>query len=383
MGKYSKFRKRATILRGLNHKKKAQEEAEMAFMMERTARGLATAILMVCLGGVPLFLTVAGMTASAQEPTGAAPGSGVAAAEPEAGPEVVTIGAYLNDVQAIDFKNHNYMVDFYLWFRWKNPEIDPSSTLEFVNHSESWGTIITKAYENPEILPDGQRYQIMHIEGRMSHKFNLRHYPFDRQGITIEMEDAVMDVSGLTFKVERVSANPALRLPGFDYEAPTMQVHDYRYPTNFGDTRVANSDAYSRVRIDLRISRPTVNAIVKNVLPMLLATICASFVFLLHPSLVDTRFQIAIFSIFTIVALQITQGDDLPTIEYLTLLDILYLLSYLYCIAIIGLLVYATKLSRSETRMDAAIKLDRWGGGLLFGAYLIISGAVIFSVVTT
>lgn len=355
----------------------------MAFMMERTARGLATAILMACLAGVPLFLTVAGMTASAQERTGAAPGPGGAAIEPEAGPEVVTIGAYLNDVQAIDLKNHNYMVDFYLWFRWKNPEIDPSSTLEFVNHSESWGTIITKAYENPDVLPDGQRYQVMHIEGRMSHKFNLRHYPFDRQAITIEMEDAVLDVSGLTFEVERVSANPALELPGFDYGAPTMQVHDYRYPTNFGDTRVANRDAYSRVRIDLRIARPTVNAIVKNLLPMLLATICASFVFLIHPSLVDTRFQIAIFSIFTIVALQLTQSDDLPAIEYLTLLDMLYLISYLYCIAIIGVLVYATKLSRNETRMAAAIKVDRWGGGLLFGAYLIISGAVIFSVVTS
>jgi hypothetical protein len=355
----------------------------MTLMMERTARGLATAILMVCLFGLPLLMALAGMTAFAQEQTGAAPGPGVAAAAPEAGPEVVTIGAYLNDVQAIDFKNHNYMVDFYLWFRWKNPEIDPSSTLEFVNHSESWGTVITKVYENPEILPDGQRYQVMHIEGRMSRKFNLRHYPFDRQGITIEMEDAVLDVSGLTFKVERVSVNPALQLPGFDYEAPTMQVHDYRYPTNFGDTRVANSDAYSRVRIDLRISRPTVNAIVKNVLPMLLATICASFVFLIHPSLVDTRFQIAIFSIFTIVALQITQGDDLPTIEYLTLLDILYLLSYLYCIAIIGVLVYSTKLSQDAARMATAVKVDRWGGGLLFGAYLAISGAVIFFVVTT
>ncbi|MBK1717005.1 hypothetical protein [Thiocystis violacea] len=327
----------------------------MAFMMERTARGLATAILMACLGGLPLLMNLAGMTAFAQEQTGAAPDPGVAAAEPEAGPEVVTIGAYLNDVQAIDLKNHNYMVDFYLWFRWKNPEV----------------------------LPDGQCYQVMHIEGRMSHKFNLRHYPFDRQAITIEMEDAVLDVSGLAFKVERVSANPALELPGFDYEAPTMQVHDYRHPTNFGDTRVADSDAYSRVRIDLRISRPTVNAIVKNVLPMLLATICASFVFLLHPSLVDTRFQIAIFSIFTIVALQITQGDDLPTIEYLTLLDILYLLSYLYGIAIIGVLVYSTKLSQDAARMAAAVKVDRWGGGLLFGAYLIISGAVIIFVVTT
>ena len=83
--------------------------------------------------------------------------------------------------------------------------------------------------------------------------------------------------------------------------------------------------------------------------------------FLLHPSLVDSRFQIAIFSIISIVALQITVGEDLPTIEYLTLLDLLYLFAYVYCIAVIGALVYATKLSREEGRMtELAIKVDRW-----------------------
>lgn len=32
-------------------------------------------------------------------------------------PDVVVIGAYLNDVQAFDLKNHNCLVDFHLWFR--------------------------------------------------------------------------------------------------------------------------------------------------------------------------------------------------------------------------------------------------------------------------
>ncbi len=32
-------------------------------------------------------------------------------------PDVLVIGAYLNDVQAFDLKNHNCTVDFRLWFR--------------------------------------------------------------------------------------------------------------------------------------------------------------------------------------------------------------------------------------------------------------------------
>ncbi len=313
---------------------------------------------------VSAWLALAGFPGAAQE-------------QADSGPEIVTIGAYLNDVQSIDLRNHNYLVDFYLWFRGTNPEIDPSNTMEFVNHSESWGTIITKSTEEPEVLADGQFYQSMHVQGRMSRKLDLRNYPFDRQNIVIDIEDAVFDTAGLKYEIDSIGVNPALKLPGFQFEPPIMRAADYTHPTNFGDPRLTEGGTYSRVTIDMPIARPTINAIVKNVLPVLLTTICASFVFLLHPSLVDSRFQIAIFSIISIVALQITVGEDLPTIEYLTLLDTLYLLAYGYTIAVIGALVYATKLVREESGASAAIRVDRMGGGLLFGAYLIASGVAI------
>jgi len=292
-------------------------------------------------------------------------------------PDIVKIGAYLNDVQAIDLRAHNYLVDFYLWFLWKNPSIDPSNTLEFVNHSESWGTIVTKAYETPEILPDGSLYQALHIQGRMSRKMDLRDYPFDRQVIAIEMEDAVGTASELQYEIDLVSANPRLKLPGFQYEELTMNAFTYRHPTTFGDPRLNDGGLYSRVSIDLPIVRPSVNAMVKNLLPILLTVICCSFVFMLDPSLVDSRFQIAIFSLISIVALQITVAADLPTIEYLTLLDELYILAYLYCITVIGFLVYSTKLSRTSGGMEEAIRFDRKGGLALFLIYLLLCGGAI------
>lgn len=157
-----------------------------------------------------------------------------------------------------------------------------------------------------------------------------------------------------------------------------MKGFDYTYPTNFGDLRQAQGSTYSRISIELQVTRPIVNAIVKNVLPVLLTTICCSFVFFLSPKLVDSRFQIAIFSIFSIVALQITVGEDLPTVEYLTLLDTLYLYAYVYCIAVIALLIYITKLCHEDTAdMTPAVKIDRWGGGVLFGVYLLASSLVI------
>jgi len=36
-------------------------------------------------------------------------------------------------IQQLDFKSNNYAVDFYVWFRWKGANIDPSKTMEFMN----------------------------------------------------------------------------------------------------------------------------------------------------------------------------------------------------------------------------------------------------------
>jgi hypothetical protein len=43
------------------------------------------------------------------------------------------VGAYINDIQELDFKTNSYAVDLYVWFRWKAPDLDPSKTMEFMN----------------------------------------------------------------------------------------------------------------------------------------------------------------------------------------------------------------------------------------------------------
>jgi hypothetical protein len=53
------------------------------------------------------------------------------------GPAEVIVGAYVNDIQELDFKANNYTVDLYVWFRWKDKDIDPSKTMEFMNRYAS------------------------------------------------------------------------------------------------------------------------------------------------------------------------------------------------------------------------------------------------------
>lgn len=289
-----------------------------------------------------------------------------AKATPVANAEEVKVGIYLNDVQAIDLKLHNYLVDFYIWYRWKNEELDPATTMEFVNHSESWSTMLTPTYEKPEKLDDGTFYQVIHVQGKMGKKMDLHDYPFDKQIIRIVVEDKASDVSAMRYVVDKVSVNSDLKLPGFLYSPPSLVTADYTHQTTFGDPRSISASTYSRITLDLPIERPPVNAFMKNILPILLAVICCSLAFLLHPTLVDSRFQIAVVSLLSIVALQMTSSQDLPTIEYMTLLDNLYVIGYFYCIYVVAALTFSTKLAHihdDETSdpkgIRRAVRFDR------------------------
>ncbi len=289
----------------------------------------------------------------------------------------VLVGVYLNDVQAIDLKLHNYMVDFYIWYRWKTPDIDPSKSMEFVNHSESWGTMLTPSSEEPQKLDDGSFYQVVHVQGKMSKKMDLHDYPFDKQIIRIVVEDTTSDAGAMKYVVDKVSVNSDLKLPGFLYRTPTLTAVDYTHQTTFGDPRSASASTYSRITLDLPIERPHVNAFMKNILPILLAVICCSLAFLLHPSLVDSRFQIAVVSLLSIVALQMTSAQDLPTIEYMTLLDNLYVIGYFYCIYVVAALTFSTKLAHihddennDPAGIRRAVRFDRVIGVLGFAIYL-------------
>lgn len=51
------------------------------------------------------------------------------------GADQVFVGAYVKDVQEIDVATESFTVDIYLWLRWKNPNINPSATLEAMNSS--------------------------------------------------------------------------------------------------------------------------------------------------------------------------------------------------------------------------------------------------------
>ena len=320
----------------------------------------------------------------APEPAAAAlPGPAKVLAEAEPAKELtehetVHVGAFLNDIQTIDLKLHSYAVDLYIWFRWKNPDIDPATSFEFTNASDSWGHVRAPNWEAPKLLPDGSLYQVVHVQGRFSHKFLLYNYPFDRQTIEVSFEDSVWADKLLSYveDSEGFTTNPKMVLPGFRSDPPSLEIRPFSYPTRFGDTRVTEAESYSRVTLRLPIHRPRSTYAIKLLLPVLCVVACASLMFVLKPTYIDARLSIGITALLTIVALQITLNADLPDVDYLVLMDKIYVGAYLFVIAGLGVVVRTARMVEND-QLAAASRLHRQAMAALLTVFLLVTSVMV------
>lgn len=289
------------------------------------------------------------------------------ATEPE-GPTTVKVGVHINDIMAIDLRTHSFMADGYIWFRWSGDR-DPASSMEFINPFELWGHMEELNFEEPEVLEDGTKYQVIRFQGGFSQKLPLYNYPFDKQVLTVIFEDGVEGIEGIVYESDGITMNPSLVLPGFTIESPRLVVGPHEYETTFGDPRQTKAEWYSRARIEVPIARPVLAYAVKLQLPVLCAAISAVLMFLFSPSRVDARVSIGITSLLTIVALQITLNEDLPEVGYLTLMDKIYVVAYIVVIASLLAVAYATRLVErvNEAAATAFDKKVMWALMLSFG----------------
>jgi len=290
-------------------------------------------------------------------------------------PDVVRVGALINDVQQLDLQSHSYNVDMYMWFKWRNPKIDPSRSFEFLNAFQLWGHILTYATSAPERLPNGTYYQAIRNQGQFNAKLPLERYPFDTQHLTVFVEDANLGSQDLVFVPDRhpIALSKDLTIPGWDVGEPTLKVVDNRYDSDFGDPRTGRRASYSRVVIDLPVSRPAFTYAIKLLLPMLLVALTAALSLSVHPSFVEGRIGIGITALLTLVALQLTDNSSLPDVNYLILLDKLYIASYAFVVLTMAIIVKNSWVDASGD-ISAAVRADRRGLALLTVSYFVVIG---------
>ena len=95
----------------------------------------------------------------------------------------------------------------------------------------------------------------------------------------------------------------------------------------------------------------------------------------MRPRYVEGRIGLGITALLTLVALQLTSGASLPDVDYLMMIDKIYLLAYLFIILALARVVMTSW--RGDAEAEASIsRSDRLWVGVLLAAYVAANLAV-------
>jgi len=218
----------------------------------------------------------------------------------------------------------------------------------------------------------------LRYQGVFSRKMNLEKYPFDTQVVEMVFEDRRSDATKIEFVPDTtpvtINDGGAMSIPGYVLGKPSLIIVPHKYPTNFGDLTANASTPYSRVIVALPVTRDVLPYLVKLVLPIFIVVLITSLIYLLPARLEDARAGIGITAMLTIVALQWDTDASLPSVDYLTMLDVIYIVSMVYILAAMAYTTLASRRNRAEMAQALTAKLDRRVGIVSLVAYLAILG---------
>lgn len=257
------------------------------------------------------------------------------AGEPASGVEKVVVGAYVNQVHEFSLRDNSFTVDFYLWFRWKNPELKPYETFSVVD-----GRIESKTDAVVKDLPSGEKHAYTRVVAKITRFFDTRAYPLDNHqlAVVVEEEDSEAHLMRYEADTENSAAAPDIALPGWVFERLSTVTGTETYRSNFGDTSLpkGNEATYSRLTTAISFTRTGATFFMKLFVGLWACVIAALLAFWIRPVNVDPRFGLGVGALFGAIASQYVIASTLPDSNVITLADKIHLWAFFFIIVSIA-----------------------------------------------
>lgn len=236
----------------------------------------------------------------------------IAPDEPQNEPTVVNVSVWVIEVGKVDTSSGVFTADFYLTLFSDEP-MGPQR-LEFMNAVD---TSIDEYLDEPT----RKEYR---VHATLASDLDLSRYPFDRQRLTIELEDqqATEETQLYRADVDESGLDPTVAVPGWTLDDWQVYLTESAYPSGGEDVY------YTRYNFVILVHRPVGSGILKTVLPALIIVGAGLLSLLLSPDKGLQRLALATGAFIPAVLFHINQTASLPPLGYLTMADRFMVVNY-------------------------------------------------------
>lgn len=285
-----------------------------------------------------------------------------------AGPVICKAGLYLRTVH-VDEVSERFEAQFYWWLRVDG--IDPTRDYTFVRDVEVVNS--DGSFEiTQEVLDEERRYYYVSGTAKIEipYKAKYERFPFDEQVLDVAIENQAANdevvryvADDLDRPLNDVEGHGIEFLNGDEFYVVGLAHRDEvaSYRSRFGDPDIQGFDDYSRMVFSIRVTRDPWGVLIKIALPLFIVLFLSYLVFFIPDEEIGTASSLTVTSLIAAIAFQWTIDDALPQVSYLTLIDKLFYVVYLFVFYAMTQTILTFNLSQGGERQRAfSGALERW-----------------------
>jgi len=283
--------------------------------------------------------------------------------DPPEAPTRVEVGVYLHDLSEINDTAQSFMADFRLELRWRDSRLaSPGETsARTVPLSSVWNPRLLVANdlglrrhfaERATIAPDGSVSYLQRLSGELSCLLDLREFPSDSQEFLITL--IARGYSSHEVKFEII---PEATGQGSQLTVASWSISTGKLTTGAVDSPL-KGEPIPVIGYRVPGSREQGFYIWKVVIPIALIVMMSWSIFWIDPTDLRTQLAVSTGAVLTMVAFQLSLGDLLPRISYLTKLDHFVLSSTVIIFLAFAECVFTSALAKGP-RTPLARSIDR------------------------
>lgn len=269
--------------------------------------------------------------------------------------DTVKVGIYIENIYDFNFTAESFKCDYWLWCNSRNHALIGQMP-KMIEVIRSKGTSVE--LEDTSSYGDTFSYERKE-KAELLHKWNIKHFPFDKQRIEIETEIYAADTSQLYVALDSARSN--IDKEGFPGEWKIKESEFHRhvvgYNTNFGDPSTKSEKYYSIV-YSCELKRNVFGLFIKLFAGVFIAFCIAMSSLFISSRHSDPRFGLPVGALFAGIANKYVVDTIIPQTTYLTLVDKIHFLTFSMILLMIVLSIISQR-KYFGGREKASHNLDR------------------------
>jgi len=264
-------------------------------------------------------------------------------------PIKMSYGVHIKKIN-LDYKNSTFYAEFYWWLLFTNDSAqtgisnDDILELEFTNSFEEPVGHFKEGIQEIQKLGNSKYYYSGYHQGNFFFNCNFEDYPFDKQILTIELENGLLTNDRFLIVPDKNSYQRSQmnenfwgisktllggKKVNFTINSSNIFPSDNIYNTDFGDINYPKNSVFSCLTHKILIERNIMPYITKLFIPLMIILLLVYFVFFIPADKLDMAAGLTVTSLLSAIAFQFSINSDLPEIGYLIYVDKVFYATYL------------------------------------------------------